>query len=98
MKKTILISVLATLCFFLKAAAQGNKTSSGASVTGRVTDEQGLPLPGATVQVLSAKAISITGKDGEFRIPMAGTSGILSVSFIGYIALKYPFKLSDGPY
>jgi len=96
MKKTILLSVLAMLWLFFKANAQHTNPAALSSITGKVTDEQGLPLPGATVQLLSTKAIAITGKEGEFRISVTGTSGTLSVSFIGYTALKYPFNLSDG--
>ncbi|WP_176844501.1 TonB-dependent receptor plug domain-containing protein [Mucilaginibacter gossypii] len=85
------------LCLFFKATAQDKPTSSAAPVTGQVTDEQGLPLPGATVQLLSTNAMSVTGKNGVFRIPAAATSGTVIVSFIGYTTLKYPYKLSDGP-
>jgi TonB-linked SusC/RagA family outer membrane protein len=96
MKKLILISVLAMLCFFFKTYAQDNPPSP-ARVSGKVTDEQGQPLPGATVQLLSPKTTTMTDKDGGFRMTLTGKSGTLSVSFIGFLTTKQAFKLTDGP-
>jgi TonB-linked SusC/RagA family outer membrane protein len=96
MKKTILFSVLAMLCLFFRATAQSKSTSNPQMITGKVTDEQGLPLPGATVQLLQTKVVAVTGKDGDFQVAGVNVNGTLLVSFIGYNSLQYPFKLSDG--
>ena len=56
------------------------------AITGNVTDEQGEPLPGATISIIGTKTGTVTDEKGYFRISVpeenAGTR--LSVSFIGY--------------
>lgn len=54
-----------------------------ASINGKVIDEKGLPIPGATI-VLSGTTTSVaTDFDGRFQIK-APKDGILTISFIGY--------------
>jgi TonB-linked SusC/RagA family outer membrane protein len=54
-----------------------------ASINGKVIDENGLPIPGATI-VLSGTTTSVaTDFDGKFQIK-APKDGILTISFIGY--------------
>ncbi len=58
-------------------------------VTGTVTDENGDPLPGATVLEKGTTNGTITDADGNFRLA-AGDDGILLVSFVGYKAVEIP--------
>ena len=54
-----------------------------ASINGKVIDENGLPIPGATI-VLNGTTTSVaTDFDGKFQIK-APKDGILTISFIGY--------------
>jgi iron complex outermembrane receptor protein len=53
-------------------------------ITGKVTDDQGAPLPGATVKVKGTNAATSTDVNGDFRISVPGKSAVLVVSFIGY--------------
>ena len=54
-----------------------------ASINGKVIDEKGMPVPGATI-VLSGTTTSVaTDFDGKFQIK-APKDGILTISFIGY--------------
>ena len=57
-----LFLILCGLCLNLKAETQGD-------VVGRVLDDSGAPLAGATVQILHAKGGVTTDEDGYFRIP-----------------------------
>ena len=54
--------ILCGLCLNLKAETQGD-------VVGRVLDDSGTPLIGATVQLMHAKGGVTTDEDGYFRIP-----------------------------
>ncbi|HRQ50300.1 MAG TPA: carboxypeptidase-like regulatory domain-containing protein, partial [Agriterribacter sp.] len=55
-----------------------------AIITGRVTDEEGNPLPGVTVQVKGANTSAVTNTNGEFSID-AGDNAILVFSSVGFI-------------
>ncbi|MCX2451879.1 SusC/RagA family TonB-linked outer membrane protein [Pedobacter sp. PLR] len=59
-------------------------------VTGKVLDEKGLPLPGATVQVKDTKKTVITNGNGEFDFAAVDEKATLIVSFIGYKAKEVP--------
>lgn len=53
------------------------------TVTGTVTDSQGNPLPGATVQVKGTNVGVLTDAGGKFSIE-TGPGSILVISFIGF--------------
>jgi len=55
-------------------------------VHGRVVDQEGKPLPGATVKVKgTGKSVSTNGK-GEFYLEKVEEDVVLVVSFIGYVS------------
>lgn len=60
-------------------------SASLAIVTGRVTDEEGKPLSGVTVQVKGANTSTVTNAEGEFSID-AGNGATLVFSSVGFIA------------
>jgi TonB-dependent SusC/RagA subfamily outer membrane receptor len=91
MKKTILFIVLAVLCLNFKAPAQNNVQPPTNYIKGKVTDEQGKPLSGATVKILDENAISITDKNGYFSINNTQLKAILTISFIGYQTTNVPW-------
>ena len=51
---------------------------------GKVVDEKGLPMPGATIKIKASKRVTKTGSDGFFSI-LAHKKGAIEISFIGYI-------------
>lgn len=69
------------------------ETASGQArinVTGKVTDDKGLPLPGVTVSVRNGTASTATDADGNFRITIADNNGILTFRFIGFETAAIP--------
>ena len=70
-----------TLCFalLLSIAALAQSTA-----TGKVTDENGNPLVGATVKVRSTTTTTTTGVDGSFSIKVPSATAKIEVSYIGY--------------
>ncbi|MEP0712256.1 TonB-dependent receptor [Algoriphagus sp.] len=60
-----------------------DETFKEVTVTGRVLDETGLPLPGATVSVAGTTSGTITDIDGLYSITVAETADLI-FSYIGY--------------
>lgn len=67
--------------------SKGEKTAFNISqekkVTGKVTDESGLPLPGVTVLIKGTTNGTVTNFDGEYILGGIKASDILSFSFVG---------------
>jgi len=73
-------SCIASLLFLLlctSAFAQGNK------ISGTVSDEKGLPLPGVSIKLKGTPNGAVTNIDGKFSIN-AATGQTLVFSFLGY--------------
>ncbi len=81
-KKTLLV-----FCAFLvlfNAIAQTN------AVTGKVTDDKGLPVQMATISTKkSKKVLALTGNDGTFKASIPA-SDVLVISAVGYITQEVP--------
>lgn len=58
-------------------------------VSGTVKDEDGLLLPGATVQVVGLSVGTITDMDGRFQLEVPDGYSSLSISYIGYQTATY---------
>jgi TonB-linked SusC/RagA family outer membrane protein len=66
--------------FYNSAYAQGNQTYT---VKGKVTDEKGMAVPGATVKVAGTKQGTVTDNNGSFSLALTAPS-TLNITFIGY--------------
>jgi len=53
-------------------------------INGRVIDENGKPLPGATIKIRNSKYTVASDENGDFRFVHAPDSSYLVISFIGY--------------
>lgn len=75
------------LVFLAFATLAANAQTS--SLTGKVLDETGLPLPGASVQIKSIGKSTITDANGVYRL-MGLTNGQFTVTatFIGYTTME----------
>ena len=56
------------------------------TVTGLVTDDQGFPLPGATILEVGTSNGTTTDFDGNFTIEV-GDDAFVSISYVGYQTL-----------
>ncbi len=65
----------------------------GRTLTGRVTDEQGVPLSGVTVQLKGAPTGTITDLRGNYKITIGQDDKTLVFSFIGYVTVEQ--KIGD---
>ena len=84
MKNKLIITV-ATLLLPLAIFAQSK------SVTGVVNDDQGLPLPGVTVQVKGTDNLgAVTNFDGEFTIDIKSSKKqVLIFSYVGFQTIEF---------
>ncbi len=60
------------------------------SVSGKVTDEMGTPLPGVSISIKGTTQGTITDGDGKFTINVTGKNAVLNFSFIGMISQEVP--------
>lgn len=65
------------------------------TVIGVVIDENGLPLPGATVLEEGTNNGVVTDFDGKFSIKVESTSSILVISYVGYKTQKVSASKKD---
>lgn len=71
-------------------AVKQTSTRVAKTIKGKVTDENGLPLPGATIIEEATKKTVITDMDGNFEITVEGDDSILLISFVGYVDRRIP--------
>ncbi|MET0242771.1 MAG: TonB-dependent receptor [Flavitalea sp.] len=57
------------------------------AITGRVLNENGEPLEGVTVSILSTARSTATDKRGDFQVELTNTMDSLTFSFVGYTTL-----------
>lgn len=64
-------------------------------IKGRVTDEDGNPIPGASVRIKGAASRSaVTNSNGEFKITVKDYQDVILVSYVGYNTREV--KLKEG--
>lgn len=90
------------LLFFLGIQLSASAQDSGLLVKGKVLDETGLPLPGATIIEKGTSNGVVTDFDGHFEIRVSGATAQLNISFIGYktktiAASQEPLEVSLAP-
>src|SRR5256714_429864 len=74
---------------------------AGATISGRVTNDQGVGLPGATVLIQGTTIGTHTDDDGRYTIVVPssranGQSSVLVARTIGYAARQVPITLTSG--
>lgn len=57
------------------------------AITGKVNDEKGMPIPGATILIKGSTTATSSDFDGKFEIK-APSNGVLVISFVGYSTLN----------
>jgi TonB-linked SusC/RagA family outer membrane protein len=99
-RKAFLLIMLCLLfsgaCSFA-AAASGDNQSGGKNnsaiqklIVGRVVDDQGVPLVGATIVVKGTTIGTVTDNNGEYSLTVPDDAEVLVVSFVGYATQEIP--------
>lgn len=65
------------------------------SVTGKVVDENGDPLPGANVMIEGSTIGTVTDFDGYYSITIPNEESRLSISYVGFESQKVPANRSQ---
>ncbi|QEC79813.1 TonB-dependent receptor [Mucilaginibacter ginsenosidivorax] len=60
------------------------------TVTGKVVDEKGLPIPAVTVKLKDSNISTSTRGDGTYTIKLPDGTGTLVFTFVGYSPLEIP--------
>ncbi|HEV2480543.1 MAG TPA: SusC/RagA family TonB-linked outer membrane protein, partial [Puia sp.] len=68
----------------VKLKDDGGELPPGITVTGKVTDEKGVPLAGVTIQVKGAPGGVTSDVEGVFRMPGVREDAVLVFSSVGY--------------
>lgn len=75
------------------SAKNGQK---GKKIVGKVLDENGQPLPGATVVLKGSTIGTMSDANGQFSIEIPGMDVDLSVSFLGYKTVIVPAQFASS--
>jgi TonB-linked SusC/RagA family outer membrane protein len=73
----------------VKGTVNGTQQTKGSTITGTVLDENGEPIPGATIIIKGTTRGVITDTDGTFSI-QATPENQLEISYLGYQMLTVP--------
>jgi len=79
--KNVVVLIALSLSFLLMSVAG---YAQNRPVTGKVTDDLGLPLPGVTIKIKGTDAGGVSDVNGAFRISVPNDNTVLVFSFIGF--------------
>jgi TonB-linked SusC/RagA family outer membrane protein len=66
-------------------------------VRGRVVDENGRPLQGASIQVKGQTKVYVSNEKGEFTIPDVPADAVLYISYVGYQHQEFALEGKEMP-
>ena len=92
MKPTFII-----LLFSFIATCSTFAQQSSNYVSGRVTDTNGGPLPGATISIKGKGTGAVTTSDGTYTLQLPGTGVyIITASYVGYQTAEKKFTTDEN--
>lgn len=93
MLKRFQLSLLLSLTVLFPLAASAQLT-----IQGKVTDDQGAPLPGANVVIVGTTLGTATNPSGDFTliVPQPGDKTVVEARFIGYSSTRQTVEQTSG--
>ncbi len=86
-----LVIFMSSVFLPVNAVAQ-TRSQADVPVSGIVKDENGLPLPGASIIVKKTKKAVVADDKGNFRLNVPSEESILVISFTGFQTLEVPVR------
>lgn len=77
-------------------AANEKATFFAVPITGKVTDDSGKPLVGATVEEKGTNNSTTTGSDGSFTLNVVNSTAVLVISYVGYTPQEISLANQNG--
>ncbi|MEJ5996048.1 SusC/RagA family TonB-linked outer membrane protein [Pedobacter sp. Du54] len=81
------------LLFILSAMIVKAQTGS---ISGKVFDEKGLPLPGASVAIKGTTRVTLTDPNGNYSLTGLTGTVTLSSTYVGYLALEKTITVAEN--
>ncbi|MEJ7777941.1 MAG: SusC/RagA family TonB-linked outer membrane protein [Daejeonella sp.] len=79
-----------------KTYRSGNNTEAGflqqQTVSGKVTDDKNIPLPGVTITIKGTEKRTSTNVEGQYSLSEVPEEGILVFSYLGFINQEIPVR------
>ena len=88
MKKRVFLLQNVCIILLLLIIAQPSFSQNNFKVTGKVTDETGKPVQGATVQVKGTTIATATIADGSYSLMAPSGTSRLVITSVGYAELE----------
>lgn len=81
---------------FVCISLAGQLFAQNRTVTGKVTDENGNPVPNASVVIKGTNAGTTSNEDGSFSLSVPARSRTLAVSIVGYMTKDVSISNNDN--
>lgn len=75
-----------------KTVQQPTQQNQTKNLTGKITDESGMGLPGATVLIEGTTNGTVSGPDGTYVLENVPATGTLKFTFIGFVSQTIPVE------
>ena len=99
MEKLKLIKCWKTLLLLIgMSMLSGQIFAQSPTITGKVVDDKGLALIGATVKLKGATAATTTDVNGNFSIQLPANVNAITVSYLGYFTQDVAVKPTQPEY
>jgi TonB-dependent starch-binding outer membrane protein SusC len=85
MKKIYRSKMFASVIFLLLSVYSSTALAQDRTVSGKIIDESGLPLPGVNVLVKETSSGTVSDGDGAYTIGGINDNSVLVFSFVGYL-------------
>lgn len=85
MRKSFFVQRKVCIILLLLLTALYSFSQNNFKVSGKVTDETGRPVPGATVRVKGTNLATATGTDGAYTLTAPSGTSVLLITSIGYV-------------
>ncbi|AKQ45179.1 collagen-binding protein [Rufibacter radiotolerans] len=84
-KGSEILKLALLLVFAFLVGVQANAQSDAVTISGKVTDNAGVGLPGVTVMLKGTSTASPTDVEGNYALKVPAATGTLVFSYIGYL-------------